>query len=55
MEDTALIWMLTSAKKQKIPVHAKYYHKEIMSSIVRTLREDQPLSETAIEFALLSF
>ena len=33
MEDTALIWMLTSAKKQRVPVHAKYYRKEIMSSI----------------------
>ena len=32
VEDTALIWMLTSAKKQKVPVNAKSYRKEIMSS-----------------------
>ena len=32
VEDTALIWMLTSAKKQKALVNAKCYHKEIMSS-----------------------
>ena len=34
VEDTALIWMLTSAKKQKqnVPVNAKCYLKEIMSS-----------------------
>ena len=32
VEDTALIWMLTSAKKQKVPVNAKCYRKEIMSS-----------------------
>ena len=31
VEDTALIWMLTSAKKQKVPVNAKCYRKEIMS------------------------
>ena len=29
--DTALIWTLTSAKKQKAPVNAKCYRKEIMS------------------------
>ena len=35
VEDTALIWMLTSAKKkqkQNVPVNAKCYPKEIMSS-----------------------
>ena len=35
IEDTALIWMLTSAKrnkKQNVPVNAKCYLKEIMSS-----------------------
>ena len=32
VEDTALIWMLTSAKKQKVPVYAKCYRKEIMFS-----------------------
>ena len=32
VEDTALIWMLTSAKKQKFPVNAKCYRKEIMFS-----------------------
>ena len=35
VEDTALIWMLTSAKKtkkQNVPVNAKCYLKEIMSS-----------------------
>ena len=32
VENTALIWMLTSTKKQKVPVNAKYYRKEIMSS-----------------------
>ena len=31
VEDTALIWMLTSAK-QKAPENAKCYRKEIMSS-----------------------
>ena len=30
VEDTALIWMLTSAKT-KVPVNAKCYRKEIMS------------------------
>ena len=32
VEDTALIWMLTSAKKQKVRVTAKCYRKEIMFS-----------------------
>ena len=32
IEDPALIWMLTSAKKQNVPVNAKCYLKEIMSS-----------------------
>ena len=36
LEDTALIWMLTSAKKNKkkqnVSVNAKCYLKEIMSS-----------------------
>ena len=32
VEDTALIWMLTSTKKQKVSVNAKCYRKEIMSS-----------------------
>ena len=32
VEDTTLIWTLTSAKKQKAPVNAKCYRKEIMSS-----------------------
>ena len=33
IEDTALIWMLTSAKKKKnVPVNAKCYLKEIKSS-----------------------
>ena len=36
IEDSALIWMLTSAKKnnkkQNVPVNAKCYLKEIMSS-----------------------
>ena len=36
IEDTALIWMLTSAKKenrkQNVPVNARCYLKEIMSS-----------------------
>ena len=32
VEDTALIWMLTSAKKQKVRVTAKGYRKEIMFS-----------------------
>ena len=36
VEDTALIWILTSAKKQQkkqnVPVNAKCYLKEIMSS-----------------------
>ena len=32
IEDTALIWMLTSAEKQNIRVNAKCYLKEIMSS-----------------------
>ena len=34
IEDTALIWMLTSAKKtkQNVPVNAKCYLKEIISS-----------------------
>ena len=31
-EDTALIWMLTSAKNRKSLVTAKCYCKEIMSS-----------------------
>ena len=31
-EDTALIWMLTSAERKKSLVNAKCYHKEIMSS-----------------------
>ena len=31
VEDTALIWMLISAKKQNVPVNAKCYRKEIMS------------------------
>ena len=31
-EDTALIWMLTSAKNKKSLVNAKYYCKEIISS-----------------------
>ena len=31
VEDTALIWILTSAKKQKVLVNSKCYHKEIMS------------------------
>ena len=30
-EDTALIWMLTSAKNKKSLVNAKCYRKEIMS------------------------
>ena len=32
-EDTALIWMLTSAKNKKSLVNAKCYRKEIMSPI----------------------
>ena len=32
VEDTALIWMLTSAKNKKSLVNAKCYRKEIMSS-----------------------
>ena len=38
VEDTALIWILTSAKKrtkkkqQNVPINAKCYLKEIMSS-----------------------
>ena len=32
VEDTALIWMLTSAKNKKSLVNAKCYDKEIMSS-----------------------
>ena len=28
VEDTALIWMLTSAKKQKVLANAKCYRKE---------------------------
>ena len=31
-EDTALIWMLTSAKNKKSLVNVKCYRKEIMSS-----------------------
>ena len=31
-EDTALIWMLTSAKNKKSLVNGKCYRKEIMSS-----------------------
>ena len=31
-EDTALIWMLTSAKNKRSFVNAKCYRKEIMSS-----------------------
>ena len=31
-EDTALIWMITSAKNKKSLVNAKCYRKEIMSS-----------------------
>ena len=31
-EDTALIWILTSAKNKKSLVNAKCYRKEIMSS-----------------------
>ena len=30
-EDTALIWMLTSAKNRKSLLNAKCYHQEIMS------------------------
>ena len=30
VEVTALIWMLTSAEKQKVPLNAKCYHKKIM-------------------------
>ena len=36
-EDTALIWMLTSAKNKKSLVNAKCYRKEIMSSILPQL------------------
>ena len=32
VEDTALIWMLTSAKNKKSLVNAKCYRKEIMYS-----------------------
>ena len=32
VEDTALIWMLTSAKNKKVPVNAKCCRKKIMSS-----------------------
>ena len=32
MEDTALIWMLTSAKNKKSLVNVKCYRKEIMFS-----------------------
>ena len=32
VEDTALIWMLTSAKNKKSLVNAKCYGKEIISS-----------------------
>ena len=31
VEDTALIWTLTSAENQKVPVNAKYYRQKIMS------------------------
>ena len=31
VEDTALIWMRKSAKKQKVPVNGKCYCEEIMS------------------------
>ena len=32
VEDTAVIWMLTSAENKKSLVNAKSYNKEIMSS-----------------------
>ena len=32
VEDTALIWMLTSEKKQKVAANSICYRKEIMSS-----------------------
>ena len=31
VEDTAKIWMLTSAEKQKVPVSSKCYRQKIMS------------------------